>query len=130
MGVIERIVAFFMSILILFGVFGTDVAVKNQITIGKLALSEVDISDSFTVSVPMRAGTGRFNRIAFSYDASAPFRAVFVYQQGFKEKEEELLLSEKEHAATMLLDCFLKRLWNTRKPLKNKGASVFLRGQF
>ncbi len=112
--ILERIIAFFMSILILFGVSGSDVSVKSQISIGELVLSDVDISDGYTVSVPKRSGTERFNRIAFSYDASAPFRAVFVYQQGFKEKEEELLLSEKEHATTMLLDCFLKRLTASR----------------
>ena len=80
MGILERIAAFFMSILILLGIFGTDFTVKSQNEIGELALSDVDIADGYTVSVPMHSGTGRFNRIAFSYDASAPFRAVFVYQ--------------------------------------------------
>lgn len=93
--ILERIIAFFMSILILFGVSGSDVSVKSQISIGELVLSDVDISDGYTVSVPKRSGTERFNRIAFSYDASAPFRAVFVYQQGLKKKKKSFCSAKK-----------------------------------
>ena len=109
MSIFERISTLFLSILILLGVFGADVSVKKQIPIGELEFSGVDIPTGHSVSIPVRSGTLRFNRISFDYDASAPFRVFFTYRQGLKTKEEELLLSEKDHSASMFLDCYLDR---------------------
>lgn len=109
MIICERVSAFFISLLILFHVFGTDVAVKKQIAIEELNLSGVDIMDGYTVSVSARSGSVRFNRVSFEYEASAPVRVVFAYKKGSQTKEEELLLSEKEKKATLLLDGFLER---------------------
>lgn len=105
----ERIAAFFISLLILLGVFGEDTSEKKQTAIGAPDLSGVEISDGCTVCVPARSGTVRFNRISFDYDASSPVRVIFAYQKGLRIREEELLLSEKEKTATMLLDGFLER---------------------
>ena len=77
--------------------------------IGALSFSNMDITAGYAVTIQKEEGSGAFNRISFSYRASAPFRAVFTYQQGKNTVEEELLLSEKETAASMLLNGFLNK---------------------
>ena len=83
---------------------------KNvKFTIGALSFSHKDITKGYTVTIQKEEGTGSFNRVSFSYRADAPFRAVFTYRQGKSTMEEELLLSEKETAASMLLNGFLNK---------------------
>lgn len=98
----------------LFGVFGKEIEVKNQIEINRLSFPDADITDGFTVTVPPAEGDVRFNRISFSYSASAAVRAVFRYRQGFGELSEEMLLSSKENEASMLIDGYLKRIIASR----------------
>ncbi len=88
---------------------------KNaRLTIGALSFSDRDITTGYTVSIQKEEGSGTFNRVSFSYRASAPFRTVFTYQQGKNTMEEELLLSEKETTASMLLNGFLKKTTASR----------------
>ncbi|MBR6360900.1 MAG: hypothetical protein IKS04_03825, partial [Clostridia bacterium] len=75
----------------LFGVFGKEIEVKNQIEINRLSFPDADITDGFTVTVPPAEGDVRFNRVSFSYSTSAAVRAVFRYRQGFGELSEEML---------------------------------------
>lgn len=82
-------------------------AKKAGFTIGALSFSNRDITKGYAVSIQKEEGSGSFNRVSFSYRASAPFRAVFTYRQGKSTMEEELLLSEKETAASLLLNGFL-----------------------
>ena len=105
----EKWRAFFISVLILFGIFGSELAVKTSCPQEALSLPDTDISAGIKIPVPRTAGAVRFNRISFQYTATAPVRAVFVYQQGARRVEEELLLSETEHAASMLLEGYLQR---------------------
>lgn len=104
-----KFTAFWIALLILFGAFGDALSVKTRCPMETLTLYDTDISDGIEISVPRAAGAVRFNRISFQYTATAPVRAVFVYQQGARRAEEELLLSEKEQAASMLLDGYLQR---------------------
>ncbi len=83
-------------------------------TIGALSFSDKDITKGYTVTIQKEEGSGPFNRVSFSYSAGAPFRAVFTYQQGKNTMEEELLLSEKETAASMLLNGFLEKTTASR----------------
>ncbi|MBR4727758.1 MAG: hypothetical protein IK080_07695 [Clostridia bacterium] len=105
----NKLIAFMISVLMLFGVFGGQIEVKSEIEMQDLSFSGVDITDGYTISLPLRDGSARFNRIGFSYHASAAVRAVFEYRQGFKNLQEELLLSSKEQKASMLLDGYLDR---------------------
>ena len=109
MFLLERIAAFFLSILILLGVFGTDISTKKQTEIKDMNLTDTDVTNGFTVSVSPIAGTLRFNRINFAYQTTAAVRAVFRYRLGRETLEEELLLSAKSQKASMLLDCYLSR---------------------
>lgn len=109
MLLLERIAAFFLSILILLGVFGTDISTKKQTEIKDMNLTDTDVTNGFTVSVSPIAGTLRFNRINFAYQTTAAVRAVFRYRLGREPLEEELLLSAKSQKASMLLDCYLSR---------------------
>ena len=109
MFLLERIAAFFLSLLILLGVFGTDISTKKQTEIKDMNLTDTDVTNGFTVSVPPIAGTLRFNRINFAYQTTAAVRAVFRYRLGRETLEEELLLSAKSQKASMLLDCYLSR---------------------
>ena len=109
MFLLERIAAFFLSILIFLGVFGTDISTKKQTEIKDMNLTDTDVTNGFTVSVSPIAGTLRFNRINFAYQTTAAVRAVFRYRLGRETLEEELLLSAKSQKASMLLDCYLSR---------------------
>ncbi len=109
MFLLERIAAFFLSILILLGVFGADITTKKQTEIKDMNLTDTDVTNGFTVTVPAITGTLRFNRINFAYQTTAAVRAVFRYRLGRETLEEELLLSAKSQKASMLLDCYLSR---------------------
>ena len=109
MFLLERIAAFFLSILIMLGVFGADISTKKQTEIKDMNLTDTDVTNGFTVTVPPVAGTLRFNRINFAYQTTAAVRAVFRYRLGRETLEEELLLSAKSQKASMLLDCYLSR---------------------
>ena len=109
MFILERIAAFFLSILIMLGVFGADISTKKQTEIKDMNLTDTDVTNGFTVSVSPIAGTLRFNRINFAYQTTAAVRAVFRYRLGRETLEEELLLSAKSQKASMLLDCYLSR---------------------
>ena len=74
-----------------------------------LSFSSKDITTGYAVSIQKEEGSGAFNRVTFSYHASAPFRVAFSYQLGKNTVEEELLLSEKETTASMLLNGFLNK---------------------
>ena len=88
---------------------------KNDgFTVGALSFSDKDITAGYAVSIQKDEGSGSFNRVSFSYRASAPFRAVFTYQQGKNTVEEELLLSDKETTASMLLNGFLNKTTASR----------------
>ena len=50
MFLLERIAAFFLSILILLGVFGTDITTKKQTEIKEMNLKNSDVTNEFTVS--------------------------------------------------------------------------------
>lgn len=106
---IARFFSFFLSALLLFGLSGKSVEIKNMVPVREIALSDVEITGGYTIDVPFASGSVRFNRVSFSYKASAAVRAVFRYKQGIKTSEEELLLSAKETGASMLLDGYLKR---------------------
>ena len=105
----EKITAFFLSVLMFFGVFGGVIEVKNQVEIGILSFSDADITEGYAVDIPFSDGAVMFNRISFDYEATAAVRAVFEYKQDLRTFTEELLLSSKENSASMLLDGYLKR---------------------
>ena len=105
----KKLIAFIISILMLWGAFGEKIEVKSQFKMNKLTFSYVDITDGYTVSLPVCKGSIRFNRISFSYSASSPVRAEFEYRQGSDTFKEELLLGSKEKKTSMLLDGYLDR---------------------
>ena len=109
MFLLERIAAFFLSILIMLGAFRADISTKKQTEIKNMNLTDTDVTNGFTVSVSPIAGTLRFNRINFAYQTTAAVRTVFRYRLGRETLEEELLLSAKSQKASMLLDCYLSR---------------------
>ena len=109
MFILERIAAFFLSILMMLGAFGADISTKKQTEIKDMNLTDADVTNGFTVTVPAITGTLRFNRINFAYQTTAAVRAVFRYRLGRETLEEELLLSAKSQKASMLLDCYLSR---------------------
>ena len=106
---ITRIVSFFLSVFLLFGWFGKTTEIKKTVTIDEICLSGVDITNGHTVTVPASSGSVCFNRVSFSYEASAAVRAVFRYRMGAKAREEELLLTSKARTASLLLDGYLNR---------------------
>lgn len=105
----NKLTAFFLSVLLLFGAFPAEISVKSQIGLAALSFPDTDITEGYTVSVPDRDGSIRFNRIGFSYAASAAVRAVIRYRMGLRTVEEELLLSAKDDQATLLLNGYLRR---------------------
>ena len=109
MTVIQRISAFFISVLMLFGIFGKRTEDKSCLSVPEVALNGADITNGYLIEVPRASGTVRFNRVSFSYEATAAVRAVFRYRQGVKTLEEELLLSSRETGASMLLNGYLAR---------------------
>ncbi len=109
MFILERIAAFFLSILMMLGAFGADISTKKQTEIKDMNLTDADVTNGFTVTVPAITGTLRFNRINFAYQTTAAVRAVFSYRLDRETLEEELLLSAKSQKASMLLDCYLSR---------------------
>ena len=111
---IEKLTAFMIAMMMIFGFFGGSVEVKTESQIPTVSLEGLDISDGITVTVPQKEGAVCFNRVSFTYAATAPVRAVFRYRQDVKTVEEELLLSSRETEATMLLDGYLQRKSATR----------------
>ena len=98
-GLLTRIASFFTAFLLLLGIFpGVDL--KDAHPIPEAELLGVDVTNGYTVRVPASSGSARFNRVSFSYEASAPCRAVFAYRQGFRTVEEEYLLGTKEREAS------------------------------
>ena len=91
----NKLIAFIISILMLWGAFGEKIEVKSQLKMNKLTFSDADITDGYTVSLQAYNGSIRFNRVSFSYNASAPVRAVFEYKQDSDILKEELLLGSK-----------------------------------
>ncbi len=83
---------------------GTD----RSVPIPALSLSDVDVTDGYETDGLSGIQTGRFNRLTFSYRATAPLRVEFTYRNSDGTVTEELLLSEKETTASFLLDGFLE----------------------
>ena len=108
-GFFARMISFFLSVFLFFGPFGKSAEVINMVPVDALSLTNIDITDGFAVTVPAASGTVHFNRVSFSYAASAAVRTVFVYRQGVNVREEELLLTSGAHSASMLLDGYLRR---------------------
>ena len=105
----EKLTAFFAAIMLILGFFGDAVEVRTKIPIPAVSCEGLDIIDGVTVTVPQKEGAVRFNRLSFTYEATAPVRAVFRYRKGVKTFEEELLLSSRETGASMLLDGYLQK---------------------
>ena len=82
---------------------------KNEIPVPEVNLPAEDITNGNTVSVPLGAGTMKFNQISFSYEATSAVRAVVSYRIGAKTVDEELLLSSQSKTSSMLLDGYLDR---------------------
>ena len=76
----KKLIAFIISILMLWGAFGEKIEVKSQVKIKKLTFSDADITDGYTVSLPKYKGSIRFNRVSLSYNASSPVRVEFEYE--------------------------------------------------
>ncbi len=57
MAEMEKITAFFLSVLMFFGVFGGVIEVKNQVEIGILSFSDADISEGYVADVPFSDGS-------------------------------------------------------------------------
>ncbi len=106
---VKKIISFFLSVIMLLGLYGGEIEMKNEISVPELSLSAEDITNGYTVTVPPSAGTMRFNRISFSYETTTAVRVVVSYWMGVKTVEEELLLSSKSLRASMLLDGYLDR---------------------
>ena len=105
----KRIASFFSSLLLLLGMVPAGVGISASRRFPIIDLHGADVTNGYTVSIPSSSGSVRFNRVSFSYETTAPLRAVFTYRQGFGVSEEELLLSSKAHKASMLLDGYLRR---------------------
>ena len=86
------------------GLYSGGVEMKNEIPVPELNLSAEDITNGYTVTVPLSSGTMSFNRISFSYEATSAVRAVISYRMGRETAEEELLLSSKSLSTSMLLN--------------------------
>ena len=131
-----RFLSFVLSVFLLLGIGGKSVEVKNSIPVDELCLTDVDITDGYTVTVPASSGTVRFNRVSFSYSATAAVRVVFRYRQGWRTPEEELLLCSDDHSASMLLDGYLHRRTASRllsvrfTPIVSGQACVFSLSDF
>ena len=106
---IKKIVSFFLSIIMLLGLYRGGAEMKNEIPVPELNLSAEDITNGYTVTIPRISGTMRFNRISFSYETTAAVRAVVSYRMGAKTVEEELLMSSKSRRISLLLDGYLDR---------------------
>ena len=106
---LKKASSFFISFLLLCGVFRGETEVKSRLPVGELCFSGVDVSDGYAVRVSLGAGLLRFNRVSFHYETTAAVRAVFCCRQGLKTAQEELLLSAKETKASMLLDGWRRR---------------------
>ena len=105
----KRIMMFFLSLLMCIGLYSGGIEMKNEIAVPELNLSAEDVTNGWEVTVPFFSGNISFNRISFSYEATAAVRAVFSYRMGTKSVEEELLLSSKSKSASMLLDGYFDR---------------------
>ncbi|MCH5198280.1 MAG: hypothetical protein J1E34_05170 [Oscillospiraceae bacterium] len=103
-----------MALCILLGFGSGSLDVKSEVLITELELTDVDISQGYTAEVPKSSGRIKFNRLSFSYEASAPVRIVFTYKRGLKTFKEELLLSSKENASSMLIDGYLNKKFASR----------------
>lgn len=98
-----------LFVLLLCSACGRSVPMESGVSIPQLELTDVDITEGVEIALPQEEGTARFNRVSFSYQASAPVRAVCTYRQALRTREEELLLSSKDRQASMLLDGYLDK---------------------
>ena len=105
----KRIISFFLSFFMILGLYSGGVEMKNEIPVPELNLSAEDITNGYTVTVPLSSGTMSFNRISFSYEATSAVRAVISYRMDRETAEEELLLSSKSLSTSMLLNGYLDR---------------------
>ena len=110
----KKISAFFLSVFMFFGLFGGGVDVKSEFLIEELNFLNADVTNGYTVTVPADVGRVSFNRVSFSYEATEAVRAVFRCGLNGKTVEEELLLSAGARQASMLLDCYLRRVSASR----------------
>ena len=105
----RRIAMCFLSVIMCIGLYKGGIEMKKDIPVPEVNLSAVDITNGHTVTVPFLSGMMGFNRISFSYEATAAVRAVVSYRMDFKTVEEELLLSSESFSASMLLNGYLER---------------------
>ena len=105
----KRIASFFLFIFMVLGFYKGGIEVKNEISVPELSLSAEDVTNGFTVTLPPISGTMKFNRISFSYEATAAARAVISYRLERETIEEELLLSSESTRTSMLLNGYLDR---------------------
>ena len=97
----KRIASFFLFIFMVLGFYKGGIEVKNEIPVPELSLSAEDVTNGFTVTLPPISGTMKFNRISFSYEATAAARAVISYRLERETIEEELLLSSESTRTSM-----------------------------
>ena len=127
----RKIGMFFLSLLMLWGLYKGGIEMKSEVPVPEVGLSAVDVANGYTVTVPFGAGAMKFNRVSFSYESTAAVRAVVSYKMGGKPFAEELLLSSKAKNAFMLLDGYLERktasrLLSVRFEPVNAGESCVL----
>ena len=127
----KKIASLFLSAIMFLGLNEGGIEMKKEIPVPEVTLSAVDITNGYTVTVPFLSGMMGFNRISFSYEATAAVRAVVSYRMDFKTFEEELLLSSKSLSASMLLNGYLERKTASRlvsvrfEPVKAGESCVF-----
>ena len=105
----KKIASFFLSLIMLMGLYRGGIDMKNEIPVSELDISAEDITNGYTVTLPPSSGTMRFNRISFSYETTAAVRAIISYRMDRETFEEELLLSSKSSETSMLLNGYLDR---------------------
>ena len=99
---LKKIVMFFLSVIMFLGLYKGGIEMKNEIAVPELNLSAEDVTNGWEVTVPFFSGNISFNRISFSYEATAAVRAVFSYRMGTKTVEEEIKIKKRLHAAERL----------------------------
>lgn len=99
-----------LSLVLAVSLLGALPGCAEETRIPALTFADRDIAAGYEVGDLSGFKTGRFNRISFTYTASAPVK-VEIICTGKKgaETTEELLLSEKETQASLLLDGFLDK---------------------
>ena len=103
----KKIASFFLPLIMLMGLYRGGIDMKNEIPVSELDISAEDITNGYTVTLPLSSGTMRFNRISFSYETTAAVRAIISYRMDMETFEEELLLSSKSSETSMLLNGYL-----------------------